>query len=214
VRDVFELLESDVASTTPSASLVRVLAPPRRAPSARPMRVLLEAGAALSAGAQTRAAGVLGVGARTVHGAAYTELVLEAGLSSAAHASSEPGRVTEREWQPTLAVRAGKLLGPVSLGALAEVGVAVIHASGVTRDGSRGELTLAAARLGIGLDVRLTLFRGPVNLMLRVAPTLQIDPLPQQLSLDHRRAMELGRLHAFLPLTLLLELPRAGGDDV
>ncbi|MDB4987691.1 MAG: hypothetical protein JWN04_2869, partial [Myxococcaceae bacterium] len=65
VRDVFELLEADVASTTPSAGLVRVLTPPRRAPSARPMRVLLEAGAALSAGAQTRAAGVLGVGART-----------------------------------------------------------------------------------------------------------------------------------------------------
>lgn len=207
VRDTLDVLD-----TRPSAALAAVIAP-----AAAPLVGVLELGPALAAGAHVRAASLalLGLGAR--RGAAYGELALGVQRTSSLNVHNQLGRVVENEWGLALALRVGRAFGPLSLGALGELGLLRVHALGVTRDGSSGDDRQLLTRLGVGLDLRVALLRGPTRVLLRCAPTLQVDPRRQRFELDGQRALDLGRVHAWLPLTLLLELPfrksRAGGHD-
>lgn len=226
VRDTIEVLDASRAGaeaageTHPRASLATVLAPPRtgsRAPSLAPWRGLLEVGGALGTSGAARGAGVVALGLRAGFRAGYGELALGAQLSSGLDERSAAGHVEEREWGLALALRAGREWSSFSLGALLELGVLRVHARGFTAvDDSQGEYARALARLGVGLDLRVVLLHAPTRVVLRLAPTLQVDPQRQRFELDEKRALDLGFVHAWLPLTLLFELPLQlsdGGDD-
>jgi hypothetical protein len=193
----------DVMDARPANELALVVAPPA-APRTEHLAGLLEVGAAVSVNTHVRAAGLLGLGLRARRGAAYGELALGAQRSSSLVVKNQLGRV-------------GRVFGPVSVGALAELGMLGVRAFGITTDGSHGDDARLLARLGVGLDLRATLLRGPTTVVLRCAPTLQIDPTRQRFELDGQPALDLGRVRAWLPLTLLVELPlargRAGGHD-
>lgn len=211
VRDTLEVLDA-----RPAQELAAVIEPPS-APRTPPLVGLLELGAAVSVSAQLRAAGLLGLGLRARRGAAYGELAIGAQRTSSLVVNNQLGRVEENEWGIALALRGGRLFGPVSVGALGELGVLRVRALGMTKDGRPGSDMRPLARLGLGLDLRVTLLHGPVRVVLRCAPTLQVDPTRQRFELDGPRVLDLGRLHAWLPLTLLLELPlsseRSRGHD-
>jgi hypothetical protein len=182
------------------------------------LSLLLETGGALSAGRQRRAAGLLALGARTTHALGYGELALSGHVASGVRETGPLGQVVEDEWGLALSLRAGRSLGRWSVGGLAELGAVRASALGITADGSGvGRRALGLARLGIGLDLRVTVLRGPAAVELRLAPCLQIDPVAQEFSLDGQRALALGRVRALVPLTLLITLPvhaLRGADDV
>jgi len=213
VRDTLAVLDA-----RPADELAAVLAPaPPASPAAEPLVGLLEVGAALSASAHVRAAVLVAVGLGMRRRAFRGELALAAQRTSSIAVDSELGTVVEDEWGGAVALRVGRVFGSLSVGALAELGVLRVRAFGVTSDGSKGEDKGPLLRLGVGLDLRATLLRGPTRVLLRFAPTLQIDPEQQRFELDEKRALDLGRLHAWLPLTLLVELPfqhaGSGGHD-
>jgi hypothetical protein len=176
----------------------------------------VELGGALGTSGAPRSAGVVALGVGTRRDALYGELALAAQLSSAIDQPSDVGHVEEREWGLSLALRAGREWNRFSVGALGELGVVRVHARGFTLDESNGTFDRALARLGVGLDLRVVLLRAPTRVALRLAPTLQVDPQQQRFALDGQRALDLGRVHAWLPLTLLFALPfqgAQGGDD-
>lgn len=226
VRDTLEVLDASraggkMASSTvqPAGTLAAVLAPPtdlRRAASPAPLRGVVELGGALGTSGAARGAGVVALGLRARREAAYGELALAAQLASGLDHKSPVGHVEEDEWGLSLSVRVGRAWVPFSLGGLMELGVLRVHARGFTLDDSNGPSTRALARVGMGLDLRIVVLRAPTRVVLRLAPTLQVDPQRQRFALDQQPALDLGRVHAWVPLTLLFELPlqhSEAGDD-
>ncbi|MEY4510117.1 MAG: hypothetical protein RLZZ450_2239, partial [Pseudomonadota bacterium] len=148
--------------------------------------------------------------------ASFGELALSGQRTSSLDHRSVVGRVEENEWGLALGLRVGRVWAPLSVGALTELGVLAVRARGTTLDHSPGHYTRALARVGVGLDLRVVLLRAPTRVVLRLAPTLQVDPQRQRFELDRQPALDLGRVHAWVPLTLLFDLPlqrSAGGDD-
>jgi hypothetical protein len=227
VRDTIEVLDAsrpDHAAggrerAQPAGSLAPVIASPTAGRRVRPrasLSGLVELGGALASSVAVRAAGVVALGLRAERSSAYGELALGAQRSSELDRRSAVGHVEENEWGFALSLRLGRTWTAFSVGGLLELGVLRVHARGFTLDDSTGDYARALARVGVGLDLRIVLLHAPTRVVLRLAPTLQVDPQQQRFLLDQQPALDLGRVHAWVPLTLLFELPlqqSAGGDD-
>jgi hypothetical protein len=208
VRDTLETMRETEASPTPLAATLRTV--PRR--EVHTLRGLVEAGGALALHAHTRGSVLLGLGARQQRGSLYGELTLTGQLASTLRRRGRAGRVVEDEWGLSLAVRLGRQWAGAALGALLSLDALHTRADGTTNDGSRGQDEHLFARVGVGLDVRVTLHEGPLRVSLRLAPTVQLDPTAQRFQLDRQTTLELGRARLWLPLSVLLEWPGGGAD--
>lgn len=216
VRDTLETMSWASTDEPPPMSLARTLAvqtEPHRAAS--PLHMLFEAGAGARLAGSSRATGQLALGARATRGNRYGELVLHGQLASPVRAHDRArGRVVEDEWALGLALRGGRSLGRIALGLSGELALVRASALGSTSDGrSRGERSLAFARLGLAVDLRVLLIQGPAGLTLRFAPTLQVDPVALRFELDGQSVLAPGRVHVLLPLSLLVVLPLRGAGS-
>ena len=168
---------------------------------------LLEAGAGITLGTRRRAVGAVLAGARVARRALGAELAVGGRLSGPAHVRSRWGVVDESEWGLVASLRGHVAVGRFRLGVLAEVGYDRLTARGVTPSGTVGEARAALAHVGAGLDLRVRL-RG--DAWLRLAPTVELDPIAHRFALDERVVLDRGRVRAVVPLSLLIELPLFG----
>lgn len=208
VRDALDVMVATRAEVTEQRALPALLTPPADVsapphPSAASYALLLEAGAALSMDQRARAAAVVGAGVRLRRQALYGEL----GVTLQRHARiHDVGDIKQDEWGASLGARVGRMFRRVGVGGTAELGLARFDATGVTSDGNRGSDTRRLLRLAVGIDMRVLLLP---SLTLRFAPGLAIYPEAQHYALDEQ-VLERGHVRAFLPLSLMVDLPLIG----
>lgn len=198
VREIFEV------SMSAARSQVAVILP---APDARVRALLLELGGGVQIGLRAAPAASLALGARFQDAHAFAELALMGRVASSISARTSAGRVREDEWALGVSGRSGWTRGRLSFGPALEIAITRASARGETLDGRRGGATLAFVRLDLALDLRWLLWNGAAPVQLRFAPALQVDPAAQVFALAGRHVLELGRVHAWLPLTLLVAMP-------
>ncbi|HEY6882286.1 MAG TPA: hypothetical protein VI299_29850 [Polyangiales bacterium] len=202
VRETFE-----VSMLAARAGAARI---PVITPAARPSNaVLVELGAAAQTDA--RFLGLIAAGIRHQWARHYGELALGGWRTSSATSRRAGGSTREDEWTLGLSGRAGWRHGRYAFGPTASLSVARASVRGETADGHDGRAQLAFARMSLGWEVRWLLWNGPSPVQLRLAPALELDPVRQRFTLDGRTALDLGRLRAVFPLSLVFGLPWGDG---
>jgi hypothetical protein len=220
VRDAYEVI-AFVDRTLPDspASAAAVLVGPKAVPttSVVPLSAasapqdsswlaFVDLGGGLSLGDSARGLGnmLAGVG-HTARRVRY-EVGLGARMVSRQSEHTILGKVSVAERGPLLSARVLWRWERLELGAASHLFIAFSAAEGTTADGVSGKERVVSAVLGLGPDLRLSLFR---SAYLRFAPSLELWTTRQRFALDHQVLIDHGRVAASLPLSLVISLPLA-----